>query len=196
MKILKALKLKKSVIAAQSLALAFLVSSCASQKQEIVQQVITAQETNGYMLPPSIQGFKLESLNEAYEVQNLYNERKSTTHGPVSGYKIAYASKQSQKANGISEPVYGALFKKQFVPNGGSIKIDDFSGFHIESEITFIIDKKITLFNIDGNRISCIRLKFKRMNTGFCRCFHNFYGSAQRMVMITRHLSNDEWFMI
>ncbi|NQZ58249.1 MAG: fumarylacetoacetate hydrolase family protein [Lentisphaeraceae bacterium] len=143
MKIFKALKLKKSVIAAQSLALAFLVSSCASQKQEIVQQVITAQETNGYMLPPSIQGFKLESLNEAYEVQDLYNERKSTTHGPVSGYKIAYASKQSQKVNGISEPVYGALFKKQFVPSGGSIKIDDFSGFHIETEIAFIIDKQI-----------------------------------------------------
>ena len=93
------------------------------------------------MLPPSIQGFKLERLNETYEVQELYNDRKSLTHGAVSGYEIAYASKQSQKVNGISEPVYRAVFAKQFVANGGSIKSDDFSGFYIESKIVLIIDK-------------------------------------------------------
>ena len=119
------------------------LASCVSSDQHMVKQILETQEANSRFTPPSAQGFTVDSLDEAYKIQAIYNSEKSKSFGPISGYKIAYASLQSQKANGINEPVYGALFEKQRVPNGGIIKVADFSGFHIESEIAVIIDKDI-----------------------------------------------------
>ena len=117
--------------------------SCVSQPQQIVRQIISAQENNGTIIPPSVQGFKLDSLDDAYAVQRRYDRAKSKTHGPVSGYKIAYASQQSQQANGIPEPVYGSLFQKQQVANNGTLAIAEFTGFHIESEVAVIVDRDV-----------------------------------------------------
>ena len=135
------MKMKKQ-LAWLSVGLLSLIS-CVSSEQKIVDQIIDTQESNAKMIPPSCQGFKLNSLDEAYEIQELYNQQKSKTHGALSGYKIAYASKQSQKVNGIPEPVYGALFEQQRVANKGHINVADFSGFHIESEVAVVIDKTI-----------------------------------------------------
>jgi 2-keto-4-pentenoate hydratase len=120
-----------------------LLSGCNSANQRIVEQIIKTQNENAHMIPPSVQGLRVESMDAAYEIQELYNAAKSKSHGKVSGYKVAYASKESQEANGISEPVYGVLFEGQKVVDKGAINVDDFSGFHIEAEIAFIIDKDV-----------------------------------------------------
>lgn len=120
-------------------------SSCVSPQQRIVDRIITTQEQNTTMLPPSVQGVTVASLDDAYSIQRRYDRSKSKTHGPVSGYKIAYASKQSQQSNGIPEPVYGSLFAKQQVPNNGTLAIAEFTGFHIESEVAVIIDRDVPM---------------------------------------------------
>ncbi len=82
-------------------------------------------------------------IDEAYEIQAAYDRYMSQIYGPHVGYKMAYASKASQEKWGIPSAVSGTFFKKQKVNSGGSVKADSFIGFHIESEITFVLKKDI-----------------------------------------------------
>ena len=47
------------------LLLASLVS-CVPHQQQIVDQIITAQKNNSTIIPPSVQGFEVDSLDDAY----------------------------------------------------------------------------------------------------------------------------------
>ena len=82
-------------------------------------------------------------MDEAYQIQTAYNHYMQKTYGKLVGYKMAYASKASQEKWGIPEPVSGTFFSKQMVPHKGTVEADSFLGFHIESEIGFILKRDI-----------------------------------------------------
>lgn len=83
------------------------------------------------------------SIDEAYKIQGVFDQYMQKKFGPVTGYKMAYASKASQKKWGIPAPVSGTFFRKQHVPSGGSVRAGSFINFHIESEIAFTLKKDI-----------------------------------------------------
>jgi 2-keto-4-pentenoate hydratase/cytochrome c peroxidase len=91
------------------------------------------------------------TMDEAYKIQTIFDSYMKPTYGNTVGYKMAYASKASQEKWGIPAPVSGTFFKNQQVKSGGSVKADTFLGFHIESEIAFILKKNIRkpIKNID-----------------------------------------------
>ncbi len=92
---------------------------------------------------PLSQTAKRITLEKAYEISNDYSKFITTKAGPVIGYKVAYASLASQRRWNIKSPVYGPLYQKQLIENGGTIELSTFVGFHIETEIGFKISKDI-----------------------------------------------------
>lgn len=87
---------------------------------------------------------KAISLEKAYEISSDYSKFIQTKAGPIIGYKVAYASLASQQRWNIKAPVFGPLYESQKISNGSSIKLSDFVGFHIETEVGFTISKDIT----------------------------------------------------
>lgn len=84
------------------------------------------------------------SIEEAYQIQVIYDQYMEKLYGSPIGHKMAYASKASQEKWGIPAPVSGTFFKEQQVQSGGSVKANTFLGFHIESEIAFTLKKDIS----------------------------------------------------
>lgn len=82
-------------------------------------------------------------IAEAYQIQSLYNQYMMKKFGFVIGHKMAFTSKASQKKWGIPAPVSGKFFQKQLVKSGGTVKLDTFRGFHIETEIAFTLRQDI-----------------------------------------------------
>ncbi len=111
---------------------------------EIVDELVAAREEGG-LIAPLTSTYGRFTVSEAYLIQDALTARLVLARGdPVAGYKIGYASKASQQAWGIDEPAYGRLFESQRVPDGGTIRADEFNGFHIETEVAFIIGKRIS----------------------------------------------------
>ncbi len=91
------------------------------------------------------------SVKEAYEIQKVFDAKMSKKYGDVTGYKVAYASKASQKAWNITAPTFGTLFEDQLIENGGSTEADDYILFFNESEIAFKMgaDVKTPIKSVD-----------------------------------------------
>lgn len=83
------------------------------------------------------------SVEEAYQIQQIYDDLMKRTCGAVTGYKVAYASKASQQKWKIEAPTFGTFLEKQYIENGGLVKADDFILFHIESEVAFTLSADI-----------------------------------------------------
>lgn len=82
-------------------------------------------------------------VKEGYVIQSALDSLMIQRYGPITGYKLAYASAASQKAWGMDAPAFGAFYEKRYVPNKGSVDADTFIGFHIESEIAFTVKNDI-----------------------------------------------------
>jgi len=109
----------------------------------LAQSIINAIKTKTPTAPISSLVTKPIPMDEAYKIQSIYDRYMQQSYGNTVGYKMAYASKASQEKWGIPSPVSGTFFKKQYVKSGGSVKANSFLGFHIESEIAFILKKDI-----------------------------------------------------
>ncbi|MCP4606198.1 MAG: hypothetical protein GY847_37755 [Proteobacteria bacterium] len=118
--------------------------SCATTKnispeaQAIVAETIYAVTHVQPMTPPSQKHGEL-GIDQAYLIQDMY----ATERGDLVGYKIAFASEASQKAWGLTHPVYGPLFESQRVENEGTIQANVFTHFRIETEIAFVLGSEI-----------------------------------------------------
>jgi 2-keto-4-pentenoate hydratase/DNA-binding beta-propeller fold protein YncE len=109
----------------------------------MAKNIINAIKTKVPTAPISSLVSKAIPMDEAYKIQTIYDSYMKPTYGNTVGYKMAYASKASQEKWGIPAPVSGTFFKNQQVETGGSVKADTFLGFHIESEVAFILKKDI-----------------------------------------------------
>ena len=127
------------------------MASTASDKQttpiithnQLASSIIKAIETKQAVAPITTQAGREIGMEEAYKIQTVFDQYMQRKYGKPVGYKMAYASEASQKKWGIPAPVSGTFFEKQHVKSGGSVRADSFLGFHIESEIAFIIKKDI-----------------------------------------------------
>ena len=118
----------------------------------MAKSIINAIQTKTPTAPISSLVSKPISIDEAYNIQTVYDSYMKQSYGSAVGYKMAYASKASQEKWGIPAPVSGTFFKKQQVKTGGAVNADSFLGFHIESEIAFTLKKDIRrqIKNVDA----------------------------------------------
>lgn len=110
----------------------------------MAKSILSAVTTLKPITPITTQAGRDIGTAEAYQIQSIYDRYMAKRYGSVSGYKMAYASKASQQKWGIPSPVSGTFFKNQQVKSGGAVHADSFIGFHIESEIAFIVKKDIS----------------------------------------------------
>ena len=81
---------------------------------------------------------KPRSLEEGYAIQQAV-----TIQWPdkIAGWKVGATSKEVQALLGISEPVYGPVFKNQVFQSPAAISAQDFQHRLLESEFVFRFGK-------------------------------------------------------
>jgi len=110
---------------------------------KVAKAIFDAVQTTKAIPPVSLSLSKETSLKEAFVIQKIFDQYMIDSLGKITGYKMAFCSKASQKKWGIPAPVSGSFYKQQKTKDGGSVKANSFIGFHIESEIAFTIKKDI-----------------------------------------------------
>lgn len=86
-----------------------------------------------YSSVPEIYG--VETLEDAYLVQEfLINEWKQV-YGPVVGYKLALTSKPIQELVGLDHPCIGRLYQAQILYSNQMVKLSKYSRLGIEFEL-------------------------------------------------------------
>lgn len=114
----------------------------ASQQTTMLRQMLTSREKQA-QITPLTHTFGDFSMEAAYYIQNSLALEVAQTEGPVTGYKVAYASKAAQEQFGMSEPARGPFYMSQRLPNGSKISCDVFEEIMLETEVAFTIGKKI-----------------------------------------------------
>lgn len=138
---------------------------------ELVDYISECRQTLTPIVPPSKTTHPELTISEAYKIQSAVGEKMSAVLGKPVGYKLAFASKASQQANGISEPIYGILYSKQLVQSGGTIKLSGYNDLRIEAEVTVkfgkSVDKRIASVDELKKYIESIHIGFDINNVRF-----------------------------
>lgn len=79
--------------------------------------------------------YGVETIEDAYIVQELLIEGWEKTLGPVVGYKLALTSTPIQKLVGLDHPCIGRLYKSQIHHGNKDINISEFSHLGLEFEL-------------------------------------------------------------
>ncbi len=93
--------------------------------------------------PPLTKTYGQFSRGWGYRAQESYAKAMAGRGQKVAGYKLAYASDVEREAWGIAEPVYARLYAGQRVPDGGTVALADYRGFHAEPEVAFVMARRL-----------------------------------------------------
>lgn len=88
------------------------------------------------------------TLEDGYEIQKHWVDKKISDGRKVVGYKIGYTSRAMQKALNINEPDYGVLLDDMVFTDGGDIDVSQFCDPRIEMELAFILKDKLEGENV------------------------------------------------
>jgi len=113
-----------------------------SQQSTMLRQMLTAREKQ-IQITPLTHTFGEFSIEAAYYIQNSLAQEVAKLEGPVTGYKVAYASKAAQKQFGMEEPARGPFYMSQRLPNGSTLSHSLFNEIMLETEVAFTIGKRI-----------------------------------------------------
>jgi len=113
-----------------------------SEQSTMLGKMLTAREKQIQIMPLT-HTFGDFSMEAAYYIQNSLAQEVAKTEGPVTGYKVAYASKAAQKQFGMKEPARGPFYMSQRLPDGSTLPSEAFKEIMLETEVAFTIGKKI-----------------------------------------------------
>ena len=113
-----------------------------SRNNTMLEQMLAARERQIQITPLS-HNFGSFSMETAYYIQTVLAREVAKTAGPVTGYKVAYASKAAQKQFGMKEPARGPFYMSQRLPNGSTLASETFNEITLETEVAFTIGKRI-----------------------------------------------------
>lgn len=108
----------------------------------MLEQMLAARERQVQITPLS-HTFGTFSIEAAYYIQSALAREVAKTAGPVTGYKVAYASRAAQKQFGMEEPARGPFYMSQRLPNGSTLSCETFNEIMLETEVAFTIGKRI-----------------------------------------------------
>ena len=114
-----------------------------TSKQSTMLEQMLAAKGRQIQIAPLTHTFGDFSMEAAYYIQNSLAKEVAKTAGPVTGYKVAYASKAAQKQFGMKEPARGPFYMSQRLPNGSKLSCEAFREIMLETEVAFTIGKKI-----------------------------------------------------
>lgn len=132
-------------------------------KKQIIDEIIEARTALQTIVPVS-RAYGEFSIDEAYKLQNLLTEELEAKHGPVTGYKIGFATPEDFSRLGIDEPVWGRLYSGYELKSGDTIYQEDYVAGQIENELVIIIDKRIDV-HIESREQ--LRPFIRSVHTGF-----------------------------
>lgn len=110
-------------------------------------------EKSRTMIPRLTAQYPEMTVEDSYAVQNTWRARGEAAGRRLAGRKIGLTSKVMQKATGITEPDYGAIFADQIFENGSVIEHAQFSNVRIEVELAFVLKDDVkgpntTIFDV------------------------------------------------
>ncbi|MCV6591301.1 MAG: 2-oxo-hepta-3-ene-1,7-dioic acid hydratase [Marinobacterium sp.] len=93
------------------------------------------------------------TMDDAYQIQKAWVDRKIAEGASVRGYKIGLTSRAMQMAVNIDQPDYGVLLDDMFFEDGAEIRAADFLDPRIEVELAFVLKERlegenITIFDV------------------------------------------------
>lgn len=93
------------------------------------------------------------TMDDAYNIQKAWVDRKIAEGAKVRGYKIGLTSRAMQMAVNIDQPDYGVLLDDMFFEDGAEIRAADFLDPRIEVELAFVLKDRlegenITIFDV------------------------------------------------
>ena len=112
------------------------------QQNTMLEQMLSARDRQ-IQLTPLSHTFGDFSMETAYYIQTVLAREVTKTAGPVTGYKVAYASKAAQKQFGMKEPARGPFYMSQRLPNSSTLTSETFKEIMLETEVAFTIGKRI-----------------------------------------------------
>ncbi|MBL4601081.1 MAG: 2-oxo-hepta-3-ene-1,7-dioic acid hydratase [Rhizobiaceae bacterium] len=87
-------------------------------------------------------------MDDAYEVQKAWVQKKLAEGNLIKGWKIGLTSKAMQSALNIDIPDSGVLFENMFFEDGATIPGDRFIQTRIEAEIAFVMKSDLSGPNV------------------------------------------------
>ena len=92
------------------------------------------------------------TVDEAYAVQEAFQEIISQARGPVAGYKIAYTTATMQQNSGASEPGAGVILAKNIYYSPPTLESADYLRLGIECEVAARLGKDLPASRAPYNR--------------------------------------------
>jgi 2-oxo-hept-3-ene-1,7-dioate hydratase len=83
------------------------------------------------------------TIEDGYEVQRAWVERKIAGGRHLIGRKIGLTSRAMQRSSNISEPDYGALLDDMLFPNNADVPVGRFIEPRVEVELAFILKHRL-----------------------------------------------------
>ncbi|MFD1211821.1 2-oxo-hept-4-ene-1,7-dioate hydratase [Arthrobacter sp. GCM10027362] len=84
------------------------------------------------------------TVEDSYQVQNLWRKRSEENGRKLVGRKIGLTSRAMQMATGITEPDYGIIFDDMVLENGCTVQWEKYTHPRIEVELAFKLGRDIT----------------------------------------------------
>jgi 2-oxo-hept-3-ene-1,7-dioate hydratase len=83
------------------------------------------------------------TIEDAYAIQSLVNERKVAGGATIRGHKVGLTSKAMQQSSQIDEPDYGVLMHDMFYDDGVALPHERFCVPRVEMELGFVLSKPL-----------------------------------------------------
>jgi len=106
------------------------------QIEEQASRMDEAEQSKKQVKPPTT-FYPEMTIEDAYQIQNAWIEKKIRTGRKIIGHKVGLTSKVMQAVMSIDEPDFGILLDDMVFGHGAKIKTEDFLDPRIEVEIAF-----------------------------------------------------------
>ena len=107
-----------------------------------IAEHLLAAEAERREVPSLAQTHGELSLEEAYQVQDEIIARKLAAGDRLIGWKLGLTSREKQKAMGVFEPVYGALFASTLLPEC-EVNVSELIHPRVEPEIAVVMGEDL-----------------------------------------------------
>jgi 2-keto-4-pentenoate hydratase len=112
-----------------------------------VARMIAARANGEKIAPLSDEGAL--SIENGYDVQDAFRAQLINRGQRPLGWKLAATGPVGRELLGVSEPIFGFLFPKQYA-NGAEISAAEFVDLHVEAEIAFRIADELSGPDVDA----------------------------------------------
>ncbi|HRW09376.1 MAG TPA: 2-oxopent-4-enoate hydratase [Caldilineaceae bacterium] len=113
-----------------------------ADRQLVAERLINAHRTHTPISSPK-EMFPALEMEDAYRIQQLCIDQWVAEGARVKGYKVGLTSKAMQQASGISEPDFGLLLDRFFLPEAAALHHADFFGPLVEIEVAFVMKESL-----------------------------------------------------